>query len=158
MRKLAKIALASWFLGNMLVLPAHAAEAGDKHVTVFKTPWCGCCQAWVEAIEKAGFKVETKDIEDLSSIKRQAGINKALEACHTAFLGGDRIYVLEGHVPLEAMEKLISERPDIRGISTPGMPMGSLGMGYDPKSQYKVLAFTGRPGDKPTVFYEAGNQ
>ena len=52
----------------------------------------------------------------------------------------------------------MSELPDIRGISTPGMPMGSLGMGYDPKAQYKVLAFTGKTGETPTVFYEAGKQ
>ena len=158
MKTLIKIAATSLLAANLLTLHAHAGETDDKHITVFKTPWCGCCQVWVEAVEKAGYTVETKDMEDLSSIKQQAGVGKDLEACHTAVMGGERKYVLEGHVPLEAMEKLMAEQPDIRGISTPGMPMGSLGMGYDPKAQYKVLAFTGKTGETPTVFYEAGKQ
>jgi len=158
MKTLIKIAAASLLAGNLLTLHAHAGEASDMHITVFKTPWCGCCQVWVEAVEKAGYTVETKDMEDLSPIRQQAGVSKNLEACHTAVLGGDRKYVLEGHVPLEAMEKLIKERPDIRGISTPGMPEGSLGMGYDLKAKYKVMAFTGKTGDAPIVFYEAGKQ
>ena len=142
MKTLIKIAAASWLAGNLLILHAHAGETDDKHITVFKTPWCGCCQVWVDAVEKAGYTVETKDMEDLSSIKTQAGVPAKLEACHTAAIGGDRKYVLEGHVPLAAISKLMTEQPDIRGISTPGMPMGSLGMGEDPKAKYDVLAFT----------------
>jgi hypothetical protein len=132
------------------------ASDSDKHITVFKTPWCGCCQVWVDAMQDAGYTLETKDMEDLSPIKKQAGLPAGLEACHTAVIGGKRKYTLEGHVPIEAVEKLMSERPDIRGISTPGMPMGSLGMGYDPAARYQVYAFTGRASDTPTVFYEAG--
>jgi len=130
----------------------------DNQIMVFKTPWCGCCQAWVEAMEKAGYDVETKDVEDLTPIKMQAGVPGGLEACHTAMIGGERKYVLEGHVPVEAVEKLMTERPDIRGVSTPGMPMGSLGMGDDPEAIYAVYAFTGRAGEAPAVFFEAGKQ
>ncbi|MEO4044956.1 DUF411 domain-containing protein [Hoeflea sp. CAU 1731] len=97
-------------------------------------------------------------MEDLSSIKKQAGVPAKLEACHTAAIGGDRKYVLEGHVPLAAISKLMTEQPDIRGISTPGMPMGSLGMGEDPQAKYDVLAFTGKTGETPTLFYQAGKQ
>lgn len=158
MKTLIKIAVAALLAGNLLTLHAHAGDTDDKRITVFKTPSCGCCQVWAEAVEKAGYTVETKDMEDLSLIKKQAGVSKDLEACHTAVMGGERKYVLEGHLPLEAMEKLMSEQLDIRGISTPGMPMGSLGMGYDPKAQYKVLAFTGKSGDAFTVFYEVGKQ
>lgn len=79
-----------------------------------------------------------------------------LEACHTADLDTGRKYVLEGHVPLEAIDKLVSEAPSVRGISTPGMPSGSLGMDQDPNARYDVYAFTGDAGDEPTVFYEAG--
>lgn len=137
---------------------AHAASGhDDKTITVFKTPWCGCCQVWVEAMEKAGYIVEVNDMDDLSNIKQQAGVAKDLEACHTAVLGGERKYVLEGHVPLAAVEKLQSEKPAIKGISTPGMPMGSLGMGYDENAHYTVYAFTADSAVEPTVFYEAGS-
>lgn len=134
------------------------ASAGhdDKTIVVFKTPWCGCCQDWAKAMEKAGYIVEINDLDDLSSIKKQAGVSKDLEACHTAVIGGDRTYVLEGHIPLAAVEKLRSEQPAIRGISTPGMPMGSLGMGFDVRAKYKVYAYTNQSTDKPTVFYETG--
>ncbi|MEP3438388.1 MAG: DUF411 domain-containing protein [Hoeflea sp.] len=130
----------------------------DNQIMVFKTPWCGCCQAWVEAMEKAGYDVETTDMEDLTPIKMQAGVPGELEACHTAMIGGERKYVLEGHVPIEAVEKLMTERPDILGVSTPGMPMGSLGMGDDPAANYAVYAFTGRAGEAPAVFFKAGKQ
>jgi len=130
----------------------------DNQIMVFKTPWCGCCQAWVEAMKQAGYDVETKDVEDLTPIKMQAGVPGELEACHTAMIGGERKYVLEGHVPIEAVKKLMTERPDIRGVSTPGMPMGSLGMGDAPEANYTVYAFTGRAVEAPAVFFEAGKQ
>ena len=97
-------------------------------------------------------------MEDLSFIKQQASVPEELEACHTAIIGSERKYVLEGHVPLEAIEKLMSEKPDIRGIATPGMPTGSLGMNHDPKAKYTVYGYSGNGEEKPTVFYEAGQQ
>ncbi|MCK5748782.1 DUF411 domain-containing protein [Oricola sp.] len=140
------------------------SAAGKSHgqdamtITVYKTPWCGCCQIWVEAMQSSGYDVKVHDMEDLTQIKKQAGVSNELEACHTAVLDTGRKYVLEGHVPIEAVEKLTSERPDIRGIATPGMPSGSLGMGNDPNARYDVLAFTGNAAEKPTVFYEAGKR
>tara|TARA_R110000787_G_scaffold3940_11_gene15343 strand:- start:1688 stop:2317 length:630 start_codon:yes stop_codon:yes gene_type:complete len=130
----------------------------DSQIMVFKTPWCGCCQAWVEAMEQAGYDVKTTDVEDLTAIKTRAGVPGGLEACHTAMIGGETKYVLEGHVPIEAVEKLMTERPDIRGVSTPGMPMGSLGMGDVPEANYTVYAFTGRYGEEPAVYFEVGKQ
>lgn len=128
----------------------------DMAITVFKTPWCGCCQVWVDAMKNAGYKVETNDLDDLSNIKQQAEVPKSLEACHTSVIGGERKYVLEGHVPIAAVEKLLAEKPKIRGISTPGMPTGSLGMGYDENAKYTVYAYLSRSDEKPIVFYEAG--
>lgn len=135
---------------------SHAQDA--MTITVYKTPWCGCCHVWTEAVQKAGYMVKVHDMEDLSAIKKQAGVSTELEACHTAVLDTGRKYVLEGHVPLGAIEKLISTRPDIRGIATPGMPAGSLGMGDDPNARYDVLAFSGKTGESPTVFHEAGKR
>ena len=138
----------------MLLGAASAAHAEILDtMTVYKTPWCGCCKVWTRAMQKAGFKVIVKDVEDLTSIKRNAGIPEQLEGCHTAKLGR---YSIEGHVPLQAFTKLVAEKPNVRGIAVAGMPMGSLGMGYDPKARYDVMAFGRRTNEKPVVFYEAG--
>lgn len=134
-----------------------SAEEAKGELTVYKTPWCGCCQVWVDAMQSAGYAVKIHDLQDLTQVKRQAGVSGELEACHTAVLDDSgRKYVLEGHVPVQAVEKLMTERPDIRGIAVPGMPSGSLGMGYDEKARYDVYAFTGAASEKPVVFYEAG--
>ena len=137
------------FLGTAGVAHAKTLET----MTVYKTPWCGCCEVWTRAMQKAGFKVNVKDIDDLTLIKRTAGIPEQLEGCHTAKLGR---YYVEGHVPLQAITKLVAERPDVRGIAVAGMPMGSLGMGYDPKARYDVMAFGLRTNENPVVFHEAG--
>src|SRR5665811_1538719 len=121
---------------SALAFSAHAAQ--DKTMTVFKSPWCGCCKVWVEELEKAGFNITVNDMEDLSSIKKQASVTEKLEACHTAVMGK---YVLEGHVPLAAIEKLLAEKPPVRGLAVPGMPQGSLGMGFDENARYTVFSF-----------------
>ncbi len=130
---------------------SHAAET--KNMRVFKTPWCGCCKVWTQAMQKAGFKVEVFDMKDLTLIKRQAGVPKQIEACHTAVIEN---YVIEGHVPLQAIEKLYQEKPAIRGIGVAGMPTGSLGMGYDPNAKYDVMSFSYSKSEKPLLFYQAG--
>lgn len=135
---------------------AFAQEAkADTSVTVFKTPWCGCCQVWADRMIEAGYTVETREMEDLTLIKRQGGVTDDMAACHTSVIGTDRKYVLEGHVPAEAIERLMHERPDIAGIAVPGMPQGSLGMGFDPGARYTVHAFT-RDGVAPTAFMQMG--
>ncbi|WP_306119271.1 MULTISPECIES: DUF411 domain-containing protein [unclassified Roseitalea] len=128
----------------------------DKTITVYKTPWCGCCQVWADRMIEAGFTVRTHDMEDLSLIKKQGGVSDELASCHTSVIGGERKYVLEGHVPVEAVTQLMSERPDVRGLAVPGMPQGSLGMGFDPDARYNVYAFSGRSQDRPAVFVRMG--
>ncbi len=131
-----------------------SAHSQEKDVmTVFKSPTCGCCGAWADAMSKAGYNVKIVNLDDLSAIKKQAGVSDEMAGCHTAVY---KEYVLEGHVPLEAIDKLMSEQPKIRGIATPGMPSGSLGMGYDKNARYTVYAFTNNANEKPTAFYEAG--
>ena len=130
---------------------AHAAE--NRAMTVFKTPWCGCCEAWTERMEAEGFAVTVRDLDDLDAIKKQAGVPDELQGCHTAVLDN---YVLEGHVPVEAIDKLMREQPAVRGIAVPGMPQGAPGMGDDPQARYTVYSFTHEAPTAGTVFYEAG--
>ncbi len=132
-----------------------AAVAAGEAVTVYKTPWCGCCHAWAEAVEKAGYQVTTVDLEDLSQIRKQAGVPAGMEGCHAAALEG---YFLEGHVPLEAIGKLLAERPAVAGLAVPGMPQGSLGMGDDPAASYEVYAVPRDGSEPPAVFYQAGRR
>lgn len=148
----------SAIIAALAVSGAAAASAlPEKEVmTVFKTPWCGCCDAWVDAMAAEGFAVTVRDLEDLSLVKRQAGVAPELEGCHTAVIETERKYVLEGHVPVAAIERLLDEKPDIGGLAVPGMPMGSTGMGDDPDARYQVMAFTGRSDETPTVFMTMG--
>ena len=133
---------------------AGAAAASDKTpMTVFKTPWCGCCHAWVEIMRAEGFDVTVRDLEDLEPIKKQAGIADNLQSCHTAVAGD---YVIEGHVPPAAVKTLLKERPAVRGLSVPGMPAGSPGMGDDPSARYGVYAFSHDPGKPPQIYLEVG--
>ena len=127
---------------------AVAAEA----VTVYKTPWCGCCHEWAAALAQAGHSVTTVDLDELSQVRRQAGVPSDMLSCHVAAAGG---YFLEGHVPLEAIATLMAQRPDIAGLAVPGMPQGSLGMGGEPEA-YEVYAVPRDPAAAPYVFLRVG--
>ena len=114
------------------------AQATD--ITVYKSPWCGCCTGWVDHMKENGFSVKVVEQEDLSPIKRQYSVPENLESCHTAEVEG---YTIEGHVPASDVRKLLAERPDAKGLAVPGMPIGSPGMEQgDEKEPYPVVLFT----------------
>lgn len=128
-------------IGLMLWRPAIAAETLPK-MTVTRDPNCGCCGAWVAHVKAAGFPVEVIEIADVAPLKVKLGVPDALTSCHTAEVGG---YVVEGHVPAEAIKRLLAERPRATGLAVPGMPVGSPGMevrGQAPDI-YEVVIFSG---------------
>lgn len=94
-------------------------------MVVHKSASCGCCGAWVEHVRAAGFEVEIRDADDLAPVKERLGIAPRMLSCHTAEVGG---YFVEGHVPAEDIKRLLAEKPAIKGLALPGMPMGSPGM------------------------------
>ena len=94
-------------------------------VQVFKSPSCGCCNGYVLFLEKENFKVKQTDLESIHTIKQKYAIPLEMQSCHTTII--DK-YFIEGHVPLEAINKLLKERPDIDGLALPGMPIGTPGM------------------------------
>lgn len=108
-------------------------------VLVYKTPTCGCCNGWIEHIQAAGFTVDARNVSDLMSVKRDAGVPVQMSSCHTAIIDG---YVVEGHVPAEQVRRLLAERPEIAGIAAPGMPIGSPGMEGRNAKPYQILSFT----------------
>src|SRR4051794_20340468 len=89
------------------------------HVTVYKTPTCGCCGKWVEHMQASGFAATTTNMDDLATIKAKNRVPSHLQSCHTSLVGG---YVIEGHVPAEDIKRLLRERPAIVGLAAPGMP------------------------------------
>ncbi len=107
-------------------------------VQVYKSPTCGCCSKWVSHLEANGFTVEATDVNDINLIKRSYGIPQALASCHTAVVGD---YLVEGHVPAEDIVQLLKQKPAIKGISVPGMPIGSPGMEGGNPQAYDVVSF-----------------
>lgn len=119
--------------------PQEVAQPGDTKLVVYHDPNCGCCGKWIEHMENNGFEVESSQETNMNAVKRRLGVPAELPACHTATVGG---YVIEGHVPAADVRKLLETRPDARGLSVPGMPMGSPGMEYGGRRQaYDVVLF-----------------
>ena len=105
---------------------------------VHKDPNCGCCNGWAAHIRSAGLHVAVDEREDLATIRRRLGVPDDLGACHTAEIDG---YVVEGHVPAQAVQRLLKERPAAIGLAVPGMPPGSPGMESPNPRPYDVLLF-----------------
>lgn len=114
-----------------------SARAEPMAVMLYKNPECGCCDGYADYLRRNGFTVTAKATNDLSEISRKAGIPPELQGCHTAFISG---YVVDGHVPVEAVKKLLAERPSIKGITLPGMPAGSPGMVGDKEEPFTIFA------------------
>ena len=91
-------------------------------------------------MEENGLTVQVKDVDDLADVKRQHNVPSELQSFHTAIVDG---YIIEGHVPVADVERLLTERPDIAGLAVPGMPIGSPGMEVEGASPqpYDVIAF-----------------
>lgn len=115
---------------------------------VYKSPSCSCCEQYSTYLRKEGYEVEVKAIQEMSVIKEQYGIPYELESCHTMEIGG---YVVEGHIPEEAVQKLLTEKPDIKGIGMAGMPSGSPGMPGPKNSDFVIYEIT-HEGTKGSVF------
>ena len=104
-------------------------------VEVFKTPSCGCCYGYVLFLEEEKFEVKQTDMRSLHTIKQKYNIPVEMQSCHTTIMGK---YFIEGHVPFEAVNKLLKEQPDIDGIALPGMPIGTPGMPGDKDEPYVI--------------------
>jgi hypothetical protein len=116
-------------------------EATSNDLVVYKSASCGCCGDWIEHMEENGFKLQVHNTTTLNSIKQKAGLTPQLASCHTAFVDG---YVIEGHVPARDVERLLAEKPDIKGLSVPGMPSGANVPGMEMSAEnanFDVLGF-----------------
>lgn len=114
----------------------------ERKAVVYRSLTCGCCMGYIAELEKQGFVVDVKSLreKDIDAIKKQYGIPLDKQSCHTTIIGD---YFIEGHVPIEAVEKLLAEQPKIDGIGLPGMPLGTPGMPGTKQSPYKIYEKVG---------------
>lgn len=99
--------------------------SANAQVDVFKSATCGCCNAWIEHLQKAGFKVTAHNVPDTAAARKRLGMPDTYGSCHSATVAG---YVIEGHVPADEIKRLLATRPAAIGLAVPGMPPGSPGM------------------------------
>jgi hypothetical protein len=129
-------------LGGAIILKtlkARAVMAAGFDGKVFKSPTCGCCTVWVKQLKQAGIDLQIMDLESLEIIKRLFQVPEQLQSCHSAIING---YVIEGHVPITEIKRLLYEKPKAIGIAVPGMPIGSPGMEQgNAKEAYDVIIF-----------------
>ena len=136
-------------------LPPLPARSATIRATLYKNPQCICCEGYADYLRENGFAVEVKPTNDLAEISRKAGAPPDLEGCHTMFVEG---YPFDGHVPVEVVRKLLSEKPAIAGITLPGMPTGSPGMLGEKSAAYvsTPLARTARRRPSTRPIYPGG--
>jgi len=120
---------------------ASARPAPPTTITVYKSASCGCCAKWVDYLRAGGFAPIVHDEEDMDAIKEAMGVPSAARSCHTAVLGR---YVIEGHVPVDDIRRLLAQRPAVLGLAAPGMPKSGPGMAVagEAPEPYEVVSFT----------------
>ena len=148
------------FSGILIVNAFNVQESTAKNqenidipeVLSYRSASCGCCKKWVNHLRDNGLEVVDNIVEDISEIKKQYNIPNNLRSCHSAKIGK---YSIEGHVPIESINKLFKEKPSISGIAVPGMPHGSPGMethSHESHSHnyetYKVVSFSNNGNTK----------
>lgn len=140
----------------MAALPLRTlAQAARPAIHVLKDPDCGCCSAWIEILENENFAVmvEPSAGAELMRYKLASGIPEEMASCHTARVDG---YMIEGHVPVADIRRLLDERPDAIGLAVPGMPYGSPGMGPESEREaYDVFLIRRKGVVEPFSRYEA---
>jgi hypothetical protein len=137
------------------VVAFSAASSGQQKskpipMSVYKSPSCGCCVNWINYMRANGFDPKVQDVDNIGAVKVKLGVKPDFASCHTTEVGG---YVVEGHVPVEVVQRLLKERPKIAGLAVPNMPAGSPGMEMPDgrKDRYNILAFT---SDGKTTIYD----
>lgn len=132
--------------GGAYYLSMPTAQA--QQATLYKNPQCGCCETYADYLEENGFDVEVVPTHDLAQISQDAGVPAGFQGCHTMMVDG---YVVDGHVPVDIIQRMLEERPDIAGVTLPGMPTGSPGMGGSKIGPFTIYAFDGADAE-PEIY------
>lgn len=143
MKHLKKLAFAA-----LLAFPV-SGFADATSATLYKNPNCGCCSGHAEYLKENGFDVEVVNTNDLSQLKAEHNVPERLAGCHTTLIDD---YVFEGHVNAESIRQVLDSTPFIKGLSVPGMPAGSPGMGGEKQGPIEVYVLAFQPTDSPDVY------
>ncbi len=137
-RFMSRRAALAFVVGATLVpLTAHAKPVRPR-VVVHRDPSCGCCEDWAAHLMVAGFPVAIVNTTKPNAVKQRFGVPQDLWSCHTAEVGG---FIVEGHVPSAAIDRLLAEKPNATGLAVAGMPIGSPGMEGGEPETYEVVLF-----------------
>lgn len=143
-KRVIAIATAALLVGGSYL--ASGSSVAAEEVTLYKNPQCGCCESYADYLRENGFTVTVTPTHDLVAMSRQAGIPENFAGCHLAYIDD---YVVSGHVPVDSINKLLTDRPGIKGITLPGMPMGSPGMTGAKTGPFTIYTV----GDEPPEVY-----
>ena len=139
--------IVAWFLVVFLGATSVGFAREPIAATIYKDPQCSCCNNYAAYLRLAGFTVEIVDTADVWSVKQEHGVPDDLASCHTMTIGD---YVVEGHAPVATLNRLLEEKPPIKGIALPGMPQGSLGMSGEKEAPFEVFTIS---DDRPRTVY-----
>ncbi len=116
-----------FFAGPMIIGKSFSGSIADgAEITIFYSPSCSCCVKYIPYLKGKGFIVsEELDYNKRIDILEDNKIPSEMTSCHASMIDG---YFIEGHVPAEVILGLLNEKPEIDGISLPGMPEGTPGM------------------------------
>ncbi|ELS02454.1 putative metal-binding protein [Xenococcus sp. PCC 7305] len=122
---------------------ANPNNVGNLNMTLYRSPSCSCCGAWIDHIKEHGFRI-TEDIktESIAALKQKLNVPPKLASCHTAIIDG---YIIEGHVPADDIKRFLRQKPQVAGLAVPGMVIGTPGMEMGDRQQpFQVLAFNNK--------------
>lgn len=122
------------------------ATESSKEATLYKNPYCECCEGYARYLRANGYEVTVVPTHELVQMSQDAGIPEKFQGCHLSYIDD---YVVSGHVPITTIDRLLSEKPSIVGITLPGMPAGSPGMPGDKKGPFVILEVN---GSSPKVY------
>ena len=125
-------------VGLFIVLGTGSKPVSGQEITMYKSPSCGCCVGHAGYLEGEGYGVDIiANGQALANVKAEQNIPVSVRSCHTSIIEG---YFVEGHMPIEAINKLLEERPDIDGIALPDMPVGAPGMPGRKQGEWIIYA------------------
>ncbi|MEX4010016.1 DUF411 domain-containing protein [Neoaquamicrobium sediminum] len=136
MRNLTFTVLAATVATTASIYAFLPSTAEAQEVMLYKNPQCGCCESYADYLRQNGFTVTVEPTHQLASMSREAGVPDDVQGCHLSIIEG---YAVSGHVPVATVSKLLTGRPDIKGVTLPGMPLGSPGMGGAKERPFEIL-------------------